>query len=622
MWNKLRLVILIILDMVLVNLGLLIAFYLRFPGDILAKYLHDSLGIFIWATLFYLASFFFFKLYNRVWSYASTGELLAVIYAVSTGALCSITASYFMRSMLPRSVIILAWAFTIILIGGSRFAWRLYVEKMKGNGIKPGRSALIVGAGDAGAMVARELSNNRHIDLKPIGFVDDDPSKKNLSMLGIPVLGGREDIPQLISRYQIDEIIIAIPSAGGQAIREIIDICRNTDSNIRILPGVYEIIDGKVSIDRLRPLQLEDLLHREPVCVDLEGIADYLKGRVILITGAGGSIGSELCRQIALFGPGRLIILGHGENSIHKIWNELSYSFPELDLGVEIADVRDVSRIEYIFNKHHPDVVFHAAAHKHVPLMEMHPVEAIKTNIFGTRNVAKAANQTGTSVFILVSTDKAVNPSSVMGATKLIAELIIRQLNNQSKTVFAAVRFGNVLGSNGSVVTVFKNQIRQGGPITVTHPEMTRYFMTIPEAVSLVIQAGTMAKGGEVFVLDMGEPVKIVDLAYDMIRLSGYEPGKDIDIVYTGIRPGEKLYEELLTSDEGTSATCHKKIFTARPCLVDTAGFEKEIMSLEKLLSEVDSEVLFRIIKSVVPGFVEYTYTQNDFDRSLYDGIS
>jgi len=605
MWTKWRLIILVVLDIFLINLAFLIAFFLRFfdQGGIPVEYYQASANIFLPATVIYLTSFYIFKLYKRAWSYASTGELLAVINAVTVGALATITATYFLQSQLPRSIIVLAWAFTLLLVGGSRFIWRLYVERKKGNGVKPGRRALIVGAGDAGVMVARELCNNRHIDLRPVAFVDDEPAKKNLSLMGIPVLGGRDDIPKIVDRYGIDEIIIAIPSADGRAIRGIVEICRPTRASIKVLPGVYEIIDGRVSIDRLRPLQLEDLLHREPVNIDLKSIAGYLRGRVVLVTGAGGSIGSELCRQIAEFGPSRLVVLGHGENSIHKIWRELSGSFPELDLAVEIADVRDLPRIEYIFGRHRPAVVFHAAAHKHVPLMEMHPAEAVKTNVSGTRNVARAAHRSGTKTFILVSTDKAVNPSSVMGASKLLAELIIRQMNNYSGTVFAAVRFGNVLGSNGSVVQVFKDQIKQGGPVTVTHRKMTRYFMTIPEAVSLIIQAGALAGGGELFLLDMGDPVKIVDLACDMIRLSGYEPGRDIDIVFTGIRPGEKLFEELLTSEEGASATRHKKIFTARPCLVDATALEKELLGLEKLSFEIDGEKIFRVLKRVVPGF-------------------
>ncbi|MFZ5633356.1 MAG: polysaccharide biosynthesis protein [Bacillota bacterium] len=608
MWAKWRVIILILIDAFLINLGLLIAFYLRFfdEGGIPGEYFNTSANVFLMATIIYLVSFYIFKLYNRIWSYASTGELMAVINAVSVGALGTITASFLFRTSLPRSVIILAWAFTIILIGGSRFAWRLYIERKKGNGVAHGRRALIIGAGDAGVMVARELCNNKHIDLRPVAFVDDNPAKKNLSLLGIPVLGSRMDIPGIVDQHNIDEIIIAMPSVDGHAIREIVDICRTTPADIKVLPGVYEIIDGRVSIDRLRPLKLEDLLHRDTVHVDLGGIAGYLKNRIVLVTGAGGSIGSELCRQVALFEPSRLVILGHGENSIHKIWLELNSSFPELCLEVEIADVRDASRIDYIFKKHRPDVVFHAAAHKHVPLMEMHPVEAVKTNVFGTRNVAEAAHREGTKVFILISTDKAVNPSSVMGATKLLAEVIVRQLNNKSNTVFAAVRFGNVLGSSGSVVPIFQEQISKGGPVTITHPEMTRYFMTIPEAVSLVIQAGTMAGGGEIFVLDMGEPVKILDLARDMIRLSGYEPGKDIDIIFTGIRPGEKLHEEFMTSEEGASATNHRKIFIARPGLIDASALEKELINLQRLSPKFDGEKIFQMLKRVIPGYADY----------------
>ena len=606
----LRTIILLIFDAFLVNLGFFIAFYLRFFEEGFPHYYYkDSFHVFIFSTVLYLFSFYIFKLYKRVWSYASTGEMLAVIGAVTVGALSTIAVSFFFRSPLfPRSVFILGWAFTIIFVGGSRFAWRIYIDKKRGNGGLPGRKVLIVGAGDAGVLVARELFNNRHIDMRPVAFIDDDPGKKHLSLMGITVFGSRELIPDIVNKYSVEEIIIAMPSASGQAIREIVEICRHTQANIKVLPGVYEIIDGKVSIERLRPLQLEDLLHREPVNIDLEGIADYLKGEIVLVTGAGGSIGSELCRQIALFEPCRLVILGHGENSIHKIWCELSRTYPDLNLAVEIADVRDIPQIQYIFEKYHPAVVFHAAAHKHVPLMEMHPMEAIKTNVFGTRNVSHAAHEAETKIFIFVSTDKAVNPASVMGASKLLAELIVRQLNNQSNTIFAAVRFGNVLGSNGSVVPLFREQIRSGGPVTVTHPNMTRYFMTIPEAVSLVIQAGTMAKGGEVFVLDMGEPIKIVELACDMIRLSGYEPGKDIEIVFTGIRPGEKLSEELLTSEEGTSATCHKKIFVARPCLVDATALEKELRELENNLLKMDNDNdrVFHVLKRVIPGFKEY----------------
>lgn len=626
MWAKLRVLLLVVIDAILINFGFVIAFFLRFleEGFPLEYYITFK-DLFLAGTFIYLCSFFLFKLYNRVWSYASTGELLAIINAVTVGALGIITMSFlyqytkFFTTPLPRSVFILSWAFTIILIGGTRFSWRMYIDKKRDLGSIVGRRALIIGAGDAGAMVARELSHNRNTDLRAVAFIDDDPAKKNQSLLGIPVLGDRDEILKAVKNYSIDKIIIAMPSVGGQAIREIMEICHLASVKAKILPGVYEIIDGKVTIDRLRPVQLEDLLHRESINVDLEGIADYVKNRVVLVTGAGGSIGSELCWQIAPFTPKRLIILGHGENSIHKIWHELQQSFPELEIAVEIADVRDCSRIEYIFKKHRPAVVFHAAAHKHVPLMEMHPLEAVKTNVLGTRNVAKAAHHSGTKIFIFISTDKAVNPSSVMGASKLLGELLIRQMNNQSETIFAAVRFGNVLGSKGSVVPIFREQIRRGGPVMVTHPEMTRYFMTIPEAVTLVIQAGTMANDGEVFVLDIGEPVKIINLAKDMIKLSGYEPGVDIEIIYTGIRPGEKLYEELLTSEEVASATCHEKIFVARPYLVDAMALEKELANLEVQTQYIDGERLFQSLRRIVPGFKDcrgqYDVLEIDTDK-------
>lgn len=625
MWARWRFGLLIIIDVILLNIGLLLSFYLRFfdEGGIPDQFYKNLDEFCILGTVIYIISFFIFRLYNRIWSYASTDELLAIINAVSLGALCIVTASFLFRIPLPRSIIILSWSFTIILIGGSRFAWRLYIDKKNDYGVNHSRKALIVGAGAAGAMVAKELVKNSQINLRPICFVDDDPIKKNKSIMGLPILGNREDIPNIVNYSSIDEIIIAMPSANGHAVRDIVNICQTTSAEIKVLPGVYEIIDGRVSVEKLRPLQLEDLLHRESVNVDLDGIADYLRGMVVLVTGAGGSIGSELCRQICLFEPSRLVILGHGENSIHRIWRELTDSFPNQELSVEIVDVRDFSRVNHVFDKYSPSVIFHAAAHKHVPLMEMHPVEAIKTNVFGTRNVARAAHRAGAKTFIFISTDKAVNPSSVMGASKLLAELIIRQLNNESTTVYAAVRFGNVLGSNGSVVQIFREQIRRGGPVTVTHLEMTRYFMTIPEAVSLVIQAGSMAKGGEVFVLDMGEPVKIVDLAYDMIRLSGYEPEKDIEIVYTGTRPGEKLYEELLTSEEGTTATFHKKIFVARPCLVDASGLKKELICMEKLTSEADGEIVFHVLKRVIPGFIDYrkVYDRNELNDNAFLGI-
>jgi len=503
------------------------------------------------------------------------------------------------------------WALTIILIGSSRLAWRVYIERKKNNGSKSGRRTLIIGAGDAGAMVAREFKGHCN-DVSPVGFIDDDPNKQHLTVLGLPVLGTREAVARVVKRLNIDLIIIAMPSANGGVIREIIEICRNTRVEIKILPGIYQIINGNVSVSNLRPVQLEDLLHREAVRVDLEEVAGYLKQETVLVTGAGGSIGSELCRQVSFYKPRKLILLGHGENSIHKIWLELQEKLKEIPLEVEIADVRDRTKVNYIFEKHRPGVIFHAAAHKHVPLMEMHPDEAVKTNILGTLNVSDAADRVGEKAFVMISTDKAVNPSSVMGATKRMAELIIQNKNRFSDTIFTAVRFGNVLGSSGSVVPIFQQQIAGGGPVTVTHPEMKRYFMTIPEAVQLVIQAGAMAREGEVFVLDMGEPVKIVDLAKDMIKFSGLEPDRDIKIKFTGIRPGEKLFEELLTAEEGSCTTKHKRIFVAKPSLVDLSALGEGILesfsfSKGNLCKRED---VFRILVSVIPDLKLYEREQ------------
>ena len=597
-------------DAVIINLAMAIPFVLRFyENEGVSQYLRSYISLAPWITITFIAIFYAFKLYNRIWAYASTGELLAVIQAVTLGSLAAIAITFFAHGQLPRSIVAMHWAFTILLMGGSRLLWRYIVEHLKTNGLKPSRRALIIGAGDGGAMVARELKGSKSSFI-PAGFIDDDPLKRNVTVLGLPVLGTREKIPEVVVRLKISLVVIAMPSVEASVVRDIVEICRGTKAELRILPGMYQIIDGQVSVNHLRPVQLEDLLHREPVRVDLQEIAGYLGGKTVLITGAGGSIGSELCRQVAAVGPRKLVLLGHGENSIHSIWLELEEKSPGVALAIEIADIRDRPRVDSVFQIHRPDVVFHAAAHKHVPLMELHPAEAVKTNIFGTRNLAQAAVRFGTSGFLLISTDKAVNPSSVMGATKRMAELIIAQENMAGITIFTAVRFGNVLGSSGSVVPLFKKQIARGGPVTVTHPEMKRYFMTIPEAVQLVIQAGAMARGGEVFVLDMGEPVKIVDMAYDMIKLSGLEPDKDIQIKFTGIRPGEKLFEELLTAEEGSSATEHKRIFTARPSLVDVEALESELVNLSHKGLQCTADDIFKALEAIIPRFRSYRKEQ------------
>ncbi|MFX4263229.1 polysaccharide biosynthesis protein [Pelotomaculum propionicicum] len=605
-----RMLLLMLLDAAIVNVALAVPFILRFyEANELQQSLQSYFSLAPWITVAFIAIFYAFKLYKRSWAYASLGELFAILYAVSIGSMSTIVIFYFTHVQLPRSIALMHWALTILLMGGSRVAWRCFVEHQKTKGHKPGQRALIIGAGDAGVMLARELKNHNGSFL-PVGFIDDDPEKKNMDIMGLPVLGARESIPEVVALRGVDLIVIAMPSVDAAVIREIVGICRSTPAELKILPGMYQIINGHVSINHLRPVQLEDLLHRPPVKVSMEEIAGYLGGETVLVTGAGGSIGSELCRQVAAVNPDKIILMDHSEYNIHSIWLELRDKFPDIPLAIEIADIRDRPRVHHVFQVHRPSVVFHAAAHKHVPLMELHPAEAVKTNIFGTYNLADAANLAGVKVFVMISTDKAVNPSSVMGATKRMAEMLIKQQNNTSKTIFTAVRFGNVLGSSGSVVPLFEQQIARGGPVTVTHPDMVRFFMTIPEAVQLVIQAGAMAGGGEVFVLDMGKPVRIEDMARDMIRLSGLEPDKDIEIKFTGIRPGEKLFEELLTAEEGSSATKHKRIYTARHTLIDVNALTRELANLNRKGLQCTAEDIFSALKAITPRFRVYRKEQ------------
>mgnify|MGYP000981953651 FL=1 len=601
---------LVLIDAVLVSAALYIALYLRFDGMIPVKYMLAYRQLVPFFTIVLLLSFYLFGLYNRLWQYASVGELVSITASITTATVVNFLILFNSARdgsfLLPRSVPALHWMATILLIGFSRFSWR-FLRGILFKNRKPGEEkyVLIVGAGDAGATLVRELKQRRYRDnLIPVGFVDDNPTKQRMGMFGLPVLGRREDIPRLVQKYDVDEIIIAIPSASREVIGEIVDICQTTPASLKILPGIYELINGRVSVSQVREVRVEDILGREPVEVDLDSIAGYLTGKAILVTGAGGSIGSELCRQAARFKPRRLILLGHGENSIYEAYQDLSLEFCSLEIIPLICDVKDSAAMNAAFQKYRPEVVFHAAAHKHVPLMEHCPAEAVKNNVLGTFNAARAAHDFSAESFILISTDKAVHPAGIMGATKRIAEMVVQQMARTSKTCFASVRFGNVLDSRGSVVPLFKKQIASGGPVTVTHPEMVRYFMTIPEAVQLVIQAGALARGGEIFILDMGEPVKIISLARRMIRLAGYRPGKDIPIVFTGIRPGEKLYEELLTSAEETEATLHQSIFMARP----DNNFSE--LKLKRFLNSITDagwnptrEEVIALIRSVLPDF-------------------
>ena len=610
-----RTLILMLIDAMLINLAAFGSFYLRFQEGIPAHYYQTYYNTAIAATILYIAVFHVFGLYNRLWQYASTGELLSIVYAVSVGTGGTVAVVYFysaaqaditIPTRLPHTAAVLLWLAMVFLVGGSRFIWRILQENAFDRQV-PGsqKQVLIVGAGDAGALAVRELKNRNYRDGRPIGFIDDSHLKQKLQLLGIPVLGTRKDIARVVKSHNIDEIVIAMPSASGESVREIVKICEKSEVNLKIMPGVYDIISGDISVNPIRQVQVEDLLGRDPVSVDLDEVAGYVSGETVFITGAGGSIGSEICRQIARFNPGKLVLLGHGENSIFDIEQELRVEHPGIEYRTEILDIKDRTKVFLIFERYKPGVVFHAAAHKHVPLMERNPEEALKNNIVGTQNLAEAADKVNVKTFVSISTDKAVNPTSIMGATKRTVEMLIQSLDLRSQTKFVAVRFGNVLGSRGSVIPTFKRQISKGGPVTVTHPDMVRYFMTIPEAAQLVIQAGAMAKGGEIFILDMGKPVKIVDLAKDLIRLSGFEPDVDIKIQFTGIRPGEKLYEELLTAEEGTTSTKHSRIFVAKPNVIDVGLLEELTHVVRERGSYLTRDEVIELLQTVIPSFHE-----------------
>lgn len=609
MKQKLKSVLFVFSDIVLITISFFAAYIIRFDFEyekIPAGFVSNMLMLLAVSMLFKIAVFILFKLYRSLWRYAGIYELVSVFLAsaITNGIMFLYIA--FIERLAPRSIFAITGMLDVFLIGGSRFVYRLYRRLVLGRMIKLDnlKRVVIVGAGDAGAMIAKEMELHPELKYKLVAFVDDSPEKKGRKVNGIPVLGGVEDIEDIVDKKNIDEIIIAIPSAKPVVINEIYEKCSSTECKVKILPSMSQIIDGTIMLKKIKDIDIEDLLGREPVKVDLDDIAKYIGGKVILVTGGGGSIGSELCRQIASFGPKKLLMLDIYENNLYDIHNELTAKFPELDIFPIIASIRDMDRLDEIFKRFKPAIVFHAAAHKHVPLMEDHPEEAIKNNVFGTRNVAICADKYGCERFVLISTDKAVNPTNVMGATKRIAEMIIQALNAKSKTEFVAVRFGNVLGSNGSVIPLFRKQIEQGGPVTVTHPDVTRFFMTIPEAVQLVIQAGAMAAGGEIFVLDMGKPVKILDLAKKLIRLSGFEPYEDIDIEITGLRPGEKLYEELLLNEEGLKATKHDKIFVAKPVFTDYELLERELEILrQKVYKPSTVDEIKEYVQVLVPTY-------------------
>lgn len=562
------------------------------------------------ALVIRLTTFYYMGLYRRYWKYASLDELKQITLAVLLSSLLvtAVVASLqgWLQFPFPRSLYILDILPILMSVGGVRLSVRLLAQQQQGKVNGDGRAVLIVGAGDAGEMIERELGRNPQLNLRAVGFVDDDVLKHKMEIHGVPVLGGLADLDSLIPAHRIQQVIIAMPTAPGSVIREVSLRCERLGVETKTVPGIYELVDGTVTINQLRAVQIEDLLRREPVQTDVAAVDELIKGQRVLITGGGGSIGSELCRQVWRCRPSHLILLGHGENSIFEIYHEMRHLGAAAEaVTAVIADVRFPDRLQTVFAETQPDIVFHAAAHKHVPLMELNPAEAVTNNVMGTHNLVNAALAANVARFVMVSTDKAVNPTSVMGASKRAAELLVHQAAQQSGKAYVVVRFGNVLGSRGSVVLTFKQQIAAGGPVTVTDPGMTRYFMTIPEAVQLVLQAAVLGSGGEVFVLDMGQPVKIVDLARDLIELSGLEVGQDIDIVFTGLRPGEKLFEELFLEGEDYGRTCHEKIFTAaNGSYLVRSDLEKGLRTLQAAAARNDRQAILHGLQNLVPEFV------------------
>lgn len=556
-------------------------------------------GTYLISTLILLLSHHYFsyiyKLYKKAWMYASIGELIIVFKTISLTFISVGVLQVVVLHHVYFRLIIVTWMLHMLLIGGSRFIWRVMKAYHKNENDNKTRT-LIVGAGAAGTMVARQLLNNHESELVPVGFIDDDKKKQQLDIMGIPVVGGRNKLEKVVQKLGIENIVIAIPSLPKKELNFIVQECLKTGKKTQTIPRLEDLMTGKISVNHFRDVQVEDLLGREPVQLDTERISEFITNKIVLITGAGGSIGSEICRQVCMFHPRKLILLGHGENSIYSIKLELQELFgkSKIQFHTEIADIQDGDKMMHVMEKYQPNVVYHAAAHKHVPLMEINPEEAVKNNIIGTLNVANAASWNRVEDFVMISTDKAVNPTSVMGATKRLAEILIQNLNKESETKFVAVRFGNVLGSRGSVIPLFKRQIQNGGPVTVTHPDMVRYFMTIPEASRLVLQAGALAKGGEIFVLDMGEPVKILDLAKNLIRLSGNNID-EIGIKFTGIRPGEKLFEELLKPGEVSETQVHPKIYIGKKLNYDVTSIMQVINEYPNLDGDALKERLLAL---------------------------
>ena len=602
-------------DIFLIVASVFASFVLRLEfGFLFRQYLPQAIWMALIAVVVKPIIYHRFGLYRRLWAYASTRELKLIFFAstmasIAVGVgiiiLVSVQDALGIFAGFPRSIPAIDWLLSLLSVGGFRFALRLLAESQNGHEEKNQRAkrVLIIGAGSAGILVVRELQRNPQVGLTPVCFLDDDASKIKNQIHGIPVDGPLGELSRVVRIHRVDEVIIAIPSAPGRVVRRVTDACRRINIPFRTMPGLYELLGGKINVSRLREVDITDLLRRQPVKIDNDLIGLSLTGKRVLITGAGGSIGLELCRQVARWGPSALSLLGHGENSIFEALLELQASFPSLPMYPVIADIRDANRLFSVFEKHRPEVVFHAAAHKHVTLMEVNVEEAITNNVLGTRNILEVAINFDIERLVMISSDKAVRPTSVMGATKRIAEMLVIDAAHRTGRAFSVVRFGNVLGSRGSIVPIFKRQIAQGGPITITHPEMKRFFMTIPEAVHLVLQAAAMGSGGEMFILNMGEQVKILDLAEDLIRLSGLEPGKDVEVTFTGIRPGEKLREELWDERSNLKTTNHPEILRmARDEPVSGEMLEKSVEELLYLSGEGDATAILDLMDKIIPG--------------------
>ena len=597
------------LDVVSICIAFFAALWLRFDfqfNSIDRPFLTTySQVILPWCGLCVLV-FFLFRLYSSIWSFVSTDEMIRILESYGLLAVIAWALSKVLALDMPKSFYVIGLILSCVCTVSIRFGYRTlrYLQQYMGGRSHPAfqENVMIIGAGEAGKALVHEFSTSAYVKCRVCCLIDDNPVKWGKRLGGVPIVGGRKDIPSAVEKYQIQRIIYAIPSGSARTRKEILDICSTTGCQVQVVPGIYQLVNGEISVSKLREVDVQDLLGREPIKVNLDEILHFISDKVVMVTGGGGSIGSELCRQIAKSNPKQLIIFDIYENNAYDIQMELKKNYPELDLVTLIGSVRNTARVDYVLDTYRPELVFHAAAHKHVPLMEDSPNEAIKNNVFGTYKMAKAAAAHGVRRFVLISTDKAVNPTNIMGASKRLCEMVVQMMNRQSDTEFVAVRFGNVLGSNGSVIPLFKKQIEAGGPVTVTHPEIIRYFMTIPEAVSLVLQAGYYARGGAIFVLDMGEPVKIDDMARNLIRLSGYEPDVDIKIEYTGLRPGEKLFEELLMKEEGMKATANRLIHIGKPIEMDDELFKRQLDRLDAAY-RVEDPHMKELVAEIVPTY-------------------